>query len=145
MFFISFLDSNMFVYDIVTCWDKKRHALEAKKCYFLGLTEDAFAGNFLGFLGMFFVFLERKLPYPLHSDHFLSISLYKILPYAWITNNIIFICTNNMFIMFFNPRVLVLNRNRFWSNRDDLTKIKVNEPLILDPWMMCNLYVLLIS
>jgi hypothetical protein len=24
----------MFVYDIVTCWDKKKHVLEAKNAYF---------------------------------------------------------------------------------------------------------------
>jgi len=56
-----------------------------------------------------------------------------------------FICINNMFIMIFNPRVSVLNRNIFWPNRDDLMKIKVNEPLLLDRWMICNLSVLLIS
>jgi hypothetical protein len=78
-------------------------------------------------------------------DHVWSISLHIILPYAWITNNIVFICINNMFIIIFNLRVLVFNWNPFWSNHDDLKKIKVNEPLILDPWMICNLCILLIS
>jgi hypothetical protein len=55
------------------------------------------------------------------------------------------ICTNKMFIMIFNSRVSVLNRNPFWPLYDDLTKLEVNKPLILDPWMICNLYVLLIS
>ena len=50
-----------------------------------------------------------------------------------------------MFIMIFNSRVSVLNRNPFWPLYDDLTKLEVNKPLILDPWMICNLYVLLIS
>jgi hypothetical protein len=28
MFVVSFLDLNVFVYGIVTCWDKKKHVLE---------------------------------------------------------------------------------------------------------------------
>jgi hypothetical protein len=49
----------MFVYDIMTCWDKKNHVLEAKNAIFLDLTEAACVGNFLG---MFFMFLEKTLP-----------------------------------------------------------------------------------
>jgi hypothetical protein len=37
-----------------------------------------------------------------------------------------------MFIMIFNLKFLVLKRNLFWTNSDDLMKIKVNETLILD-------------
>ena len=55
------------------------------------------------------------------------------------------ICTDNMFIIIFNSRVSVLNRNPFWPLYDDLTKLEVNKPLILDPWMIFNLSVLLIS
>jgi hypothetical protein len=56
-----------------------------------------------------------------------------------------FIYTNNMFIMIFNSRVSILNWNLFWPNRNDLTKIEVHEPLILDPWMIFNFSMLLIS
>jgi hypothetical protein len=41
----------MFVYDIVTCWDKKKACFRSQKCLFLGLLEAALAGNFFGFLG----------------------------------------------------------------------------------------------
>ena len=35
VFFLLVLDSNMFMYNIVTCWDKKKkHVLEAKNAHF---------------------------------------------------------------------------------------------------------------
>jgi len=125
--------------------DKKKNALEAKNLIFLGLIEAAFSGNFLGFLGMFFMFLERTFPLPLDLDHVWSISLHITLSSPWLTNNLVFIYTNNMSIMIYNLRVLVLNWNLFFPNRDDLMKIEVNEPLILDHLMICNLSMLLIS
>jgi hypothetical protein len=70
MFFCWFLDSNMFVYDTMTFWDKK-NMLYKPKMIFFSLTEAAFAGKLLGFLGMF---LKRTLPYPLDLDHIWSIS-----------------------------------------------------------------------
>jgi hypothetical protein len=38
VFFLLVLDSNMFMYNIVTCWDKKKKTcFRGKKCSFLGL------------------------------------------------------------------------------------------------------------
>jgi hypothetical protein len=34
VFFLLVLDSNMFMYNIVTCWDKKKHVLKAKNAHF---------------------------------------------------------------------------------------------------------------
>jgi hypothetical protein len=46
----------------MTCNDKKKNAcFKSQKYHFLGLTEAAFAGKILGFLGMFFVLLEKTL------------------------------------------------------------------------------------
>jgi len=62
MFYVSFLHSNIFVYDTMTCNDKKKNAcFKSQKYHFLGLTEAAFAGKILGFLGMFFMLLEKTL------------------------------------------------------------------------------------
>jgi hypothetical protein len=62
MFFVSFLDSNMFVYDIMTCWDKNA-CFRGKKCLFLGLAMAANFGlgrgcHFWAFLGIFLGFRQ---------------------------------------------------------------------------------------
>jgi len=56
--------------------DKKKHVLEAKNTYFMGLTVLGNNWVFFWFLGMFFVFLKRILSYPHVSDNFLFISLH---------------------------------------------------------------------
>jgi len=60
----------MFVYDIVTCWDKKA-CFKIKICPFLGLGSGwAGLGFFLGLWAMFFMFLGKTLSYALDLDQF---------------------------------------------------------------------------
>jgi hypothetical protein len=47
--------------------------------------------------------------------------------------------------MYFNVLILGFRQNIFWLNCEDLMIIEVNEPLIIDPWIIYNLFVLLIS
>ena len=58
--FVSFLESNMFVYGGVTCWDKKS-MFESKKYSFIGMEVLGSNWVFVEFQGMFFVLLERTM------------------------------------------------------------------------------------
>jgi hypothetical protein len=59
-------------------------------------------------------------------------------------NNIGYILINNMFLMGFNPKILVLNQNLFRPNHDIKMIIKVNECQNIDPCMMSNMFVSLV-
>jgi len=98
---------------------------------FLGLTVvDFISRHLLGSKVVFFMFLEITSHYPhdldqfwsnyLHISHyphdldrFWSNSLHITLQATLVVNNLDFICINNMFLVGFDPRILVLNRNLF--------------------------------
>jgi hypothetical protein len=93
---------------------------------------------------VFFMFFPKTLPYLCDSDPFWFISLYLHLCMTSLDNNIGFIFINNMFLMGFNPRILVLNQNLFRPNHDIKVIIKVNECQNIDPCMMSNMFVSLV-
>jgi hypothetical protein len=93
---------------------------------------------------VFFMFFPKTLPYLCDSDLFWFISLYLHLCMTSLDNNIGFIFINNMFLMGFNPRILVLNQNLFRPNHDIKVIIKVNECQNIDPCMMSNMFVSLV-
>lgn len=93
---------------------------------------------------VFFMFFPKTLPYLYDSDLFWFISLYLHLCMTSLDNNIGFIFINNMFLMGFNPRILVLNQNLFRPNHDIKVIIKVNECQNIDPCMMSNMFVSLV-
>jgi hypothetical protein len=77
---------------------------------FLGLTVvDFISGYLLGSKVVFFMFLEKTLHYPHDLDQFWSNSLHITLQATLVVNNLGFICINNMFLVGFDLRVLVLN------------------------------------
>jgi hypothetical protein len=95
---------------------------------FSDLTEAAFARKLLGFLGMFFVFFERRSPYPLDLDHIWSISweehhFFLFDPFC----SIIFeFCVFWVFNLFFT---LVLFWGFFLSNKDFCVGLWLNKKI----------------
>jgi hypothetical protein len=88
---------------------------------------------------VFFMFFLKILPYLCDSDLFWFISLYLHLRMTTLDNNIGFIFINKMFLMGFNPRILILNQNLFRPNHDIKVIIKVNGCQNIDPCMISNM------
>jgi hypothetical protein len=59
-FFVDVLDSNMYVYVSVTCWDKKT-CFRSQKCPFMGWKVAAFAGFFYGFMCIVLRVLRKNI------------------------------------------------------------------------------------
>jgi len=103
IFFFSFLDWNMFVYDIIIFFWIKKACFRGKKCPFLSLAIIASWLVFSWFLDNVFCVLENNFV----VDSWLGPMLVhffakkKTLFYAWLTNNLVVLYINNMFIMIF--------------------------------------------
>jgi hypothetical protein len=102
-----------FLFMIVWLIVLNKACYRSQKCYFLGLTMATYARFIAGFMGNSLHVFRRNIALALSLNQFWSISLHITLRYAWLINNLGFICINNIFLMGFNPRVLILNWNLF--------------------------------
>jgi hypothetical protein len=101
----------------------------------LGATE-----NFLGFMDLCSSCSYERILYWFHDlDQFWYNSLHRQLYEVWLINNQGLICINNHDFFSFNPRVLFLHQNLFWSNRDYWLIIVNVWCLIIFQWLISNM------